>query len=61
MLDHPRFGMMNHLGSYLTASGIKPIVTYQHVFKTTYLYGTYSPINRDRFVWKINGISAAIF
>lgn len=53
--------MMNHLGKYLTASGVKPIVTYQHIFKTTYLYGSYSPINGDSFVWEINGVSTEIF
>ncbi len=53
--------MMTHLGRYLTASGIKPIVSYQHVFKTTYLYGSYSPINGDSFVWEINGVNTAVF
>jgi transposase len=53
--------MMTHLGRYLTASGVKPIVSYQHVFKTTYLYGSYSPINGDSFVWEINGVDTVIF
>ena len=53
--------MKNHLGSYLTASGVKPIVSYQHTFKTTYLYGSYSPINGDSFVWEINGVDSKIF
>lgn len=53
--------MMNHLGNYLTASGVKPIVTYQHTFQTTYLYGSYSPINGDSFVWEINGVDSKIF
>jgi transposase len=53
--------MMNHLGSYLTASGVKPIANYQHVYKTTYLYGSYSPINGDSFVWEINNVSTQIF
>lgn len=52
---------MTHVGKYLTACGIKPIVEYQHVFKTTYLYGSYSPINGDSFVWEINGVDSAIF
>lgn len=52
---------MTHLGKYLTASGVKPIVEYQHVFKTTYLYGSYSPINGDSFVWEINGVDNLIF
>ena len=59
--DEARFGLMTHLGRYLTASGIKPIVSYQHVFKTTYLYGSYSPINGDSFVWEINGVDTTIF
>jgi transposase len=59
--DEARFGMMTHLGRYLTASGIKPIVSYQHVFKTTYLYGSYSPINGNSFVWEINGVNTDIF
>ena len=53
--------MMNHMGRYLTASGVKPIVNYQHIFKTTYLYGSYSPINGDSFVWEINGVDTTIF
>jgi hypothetical protein len=52
---------MNHLGKYITASGLKPIVTYQHIYKTTYLYVSYSPINGDSFVWEINGVSTDIF
>ena len=52
---------MTHLGKLLTASGVKPITEYQHVFKTTYLYGSYSPINGDSFVWEINGVDCAIF
>ena len=59
--DEARFGMMNHIGKYLTACGVKPIVTYQHIFKTTYLYGSYSPINRNSFVWEINGVDTKIF
>jgi hypothetical protein len=49
------------MGRYLTASGVKPIVNYQHIFKTTYLYGSYSPINGDSFVWEINGVDTTIF
>ena len=56
-----RFGMMNHLEKYVTASGVKPIVPYQHIFKTTYFYGSYSLIDGDSFVWEINGVSAKIF
>jgi transposase len=59
--DESRFGLMTHIGRCLTAKGIKPVVSYQHKFKTTYLYGSYSPINGDSFVWEINGVDTAIF
>ena len=52
---------MTHVGKCLTSIGIKPIVNYQHKFKTTYLYGSYSPINGDSFVWEINGVDTKIF
>jgi len=52
---------MTHIGKSLTSKGIKPIVNYQHRFKTTYLYGSYSPINGDNFVWEIEGVDTKIF
>jgi len=52
---------MNHMGRYVSACGVKPIVTYQHIFKTTYLYGSYSPIDGDSFVWEVDGVSSEIF
>lgn len=59
--DESRFGLMTHVGKCLTSRGVKPIVSYQHKFKTTYLYGCYSPINGDSFVWEINGVDTSIF
>ena len=59
--DESSFGLMTHLGKCLTVKGVKPIVSYQHKFQTTYLYGSYSPINGDRFVWEINGVTTTIF
>ena len=53
--------MMTHTGKHLTACSVKPIVKYQHIFKTTYLYGSYSPINGNSFVWEINGVDTTIF
>ena len=52
---------MTHIGKCLTAVGIKPVLPYQHKFQTTYLYGSYSPINGDSFVWEIDGVNSAIF
>lgn len=52
---------MTHIGKALTSFGVKPVVSYQHRFKTTYLYGSYSPINGNSFVWEINGVDNKIF
>ncbi len=52
---------MTHLGKALTSIGIRPVVNYQHRFETTYLYGCYSPIDGNSFVWEINGVSCEIF
>ena len=59
--DESRFGLMTHVGKCLTAKGIKPIVNYQHAFKNTYLYGSFSPINGDSFVYEIEGTTSQIF
>jgi transposase len=52
---------MTHIGRCLTAKGIKPIVKYQQAFKNTYLYGSFSPINGDSFVYEIEGTTSEIF
>lgn len=49
------------MGRCLTARGVKPIVKYQHAFKNTYLYGSFSPINGDSFVYEIEGTTSEIF
>ncbi|MCP4029861.1 MAG: IS630 family transposase, partial [Herbaspirillum sp.] len=59
--DESRFGLMTHTGRCLTAKAIKPIVTYQHAFKNTYVYGSFSPINGDAFIWEIDGVDLIIF
>ena len=59
--DESRFGLKTHVGKCLTARGIKPIVKYQHAFKNTYLYGSFSPINGDSFIYEIEGTTSEIF
>ena len=59
--DESRFGLMTHIGKCLTASGVKPVLPYQHKFSTTYLYGSYSPLNGDSFVWEVGGVNCNIF
>ena len=52
---------MTQVGTCLTAKGVKPIVTFKQQFKNTYLYGSFSPINGNNFVWEVNGVDGAIF
>ena len=52
---------MTHVGSIITAKGVRPKVKYQHKFATTYLYGSYSPIDGDAFVFEIEGVNTDIF
>lgn len=59
--DESRFGLKTHIGSCLTAKGVKPIVSYQHAFKNTYLYGSFSPFNGDAFIYEIQGTTSEIF
>ena len=59
--DESRFGLKTHIGRCLTARGVKPIVKYQHAFKNTYLYGSFSPINGDSFVYEIEGTTSEMF
>ena len=41
--------------------GIKPIVSCQEEFKSTYLHGFFSPIDGNMCVWEIDGLSCQIF
>lgn len=52
---------MSHLGSCIAAKGVQPIVDYQHKYATTYLWGSYSPVDGDSIVWEINGVDTKIF
>ena len=52
---------MSHIGRCITAKGVRPGISYQHRFATTYLYGSYSPVDGNSFVWEINGTTCDIF
>jgi transposase len=40
-------------GRALTAKGVKPICVFQEVFKSTYLFGSFSPINGKSFLLEL--------
>jgi len=52
---------MSHMGSCISARGVRPVINYGHKFSSTYLYGSYSPIDGDSLVWEVEGVSNAIF
>ena len=59
--DESRYGLKTFVGYCLSSIGVRPIVNYQHKFANTYLWGSYSPINGDSFVWEINGVDSNVF
>ncbi|WP_294267655.1 IS630 family transposase [uncultured Chryseobacterium sp.] len=62
--DESRFGLFTRNGKSLTAKGVKPICTYQNIFKSTYIFGAFSPYNGDSLVMELpncNGENFQIF
>jgi len=52
---------MTHMGSCISAKGVRPVIGFSQKFHSTYLYGSYSPVDGDSFVWEIEGVSTQIF
>jgi len=52
---------MTHTGKCIAARAVQPIVSFQHRFDNTYLWGSYSPLDGDSFVYEINGVNCKIF
>ncbi|QTD39364.1 IS630 family transposase [Polaribacter batillariae] len=59
--DESRFGMFTKNGRALTVKGVKPICPFQQVFKSTYLFGAFSPITGDKFLLEYPNCNADIF
>lgn len=53
--------MFTRNGKALTAKGIKPICPFHQVFKTTYLFGAFSPVNGNKFLLELPFCNAAMF
>ncbi len=59
-----RFGLFTRNGRALTVKGLKPICTYQNIFKSTYVFGAFSPMNGHSLVMELqycNGDNFQIF
>ena len=64
MQDESRFGLFTRNGKALTARGVKPICIYQNIFKSTYIFGAFSPYNGDSLVMELpycNGDNFQLF
>ena len=62
--DESRFGLFTRNGKSLTPKGVKPICMYQNIFKSTYIFGAFSPYNGDSLVMELpncNGENFQIF
>ncbi len=46
--DESRFGLFTHVGKGLTAKGTRPVCPFQQIFRYTYPFGAYSPVDGDR-------------
>jgi transposase len=53
--------MFTRNGRGLTARGVKPICTFQQVFKSLYLFGAYSPFTGDHFELEFSHCNADNF
>jgi transposase len=48
-------------GRALTSVAVKPICPFQQVFKSTYLFGAFSPINGDKLLLEYSNCNSQIF
>jgi transposase len=53
--------MFTKNGKALTSKGVKPICPFQQIFKSTYLFGAFSPVNGDKFLLEMPFCTAANF
>ena len=59
--DESRFGLITKNGKVLTSKGIKPICEVQQIYKSTWLYGSFSPHTGDNFVLEFSTCDSTCF
>jgi DDE superfamily endonuclease len=59
--DESRFGLLTIRRRRLTARGVQPIGSVQHVFEWFYVYGAVEPTTGDRFFLELPYLTAAMF
>jgi transposase len=59
--DESRFGLFTRNGKMLSARGIKSICRYHQIFKSTWLYGAFSPVTGDHFLLEFSHCDSECF
>lgn len=59
--DESRFGLKTLVGRLITACGIKPIGSWQWVFKAFWLYGAVEPATGESFFWQFSHVDTVCY
>jgi transposase len=59
--DESRFGLLTIRRRRLTARGVQPVGSVQHVFEWFYVYGAVEPTTGDRFFLELPHLNAEMF
>ena len=59
--DESRFGLLTVRRRRLTARGVQPIGTIQHVFQWFYVYGAVAPLSGESFFLELPSLNSAMF
>lgn len=59
--DESRFGLMTIMRRVITARGIKPIIPFQHKYKTFYLYGVVEPLTGEHVFFVFSHLDSLCF
>ena len=59
--DESRFGLITKEGRMLTAKGVKPVCISHQIYKSTWLFGIFSPITGEHLLMEFPECNADIF
>jgi hypothetical protein len=59
--DESRFGLITKEGRMLTAKGVKPVCRWHHEYRSTWLFGAFSPLTGEHLLMEFPCCDAANF
>ena len=59
--DESRFGLHTLIGRLITAFGVKPIGSWQWMFKAFWLYGAVEPATGESFFWQLSHVDTECY